>query len=326
MGLLRRSWAQLSLGDETSTLAKFAHSRHLADLRLIMAIVTIIISVAASVALLISFQHEVASQWPNLHETHSWWIWVRIAFASIANFFVNAGTILGAVGVFAGGVFAWTYQAFRARLAVIAMLAEEITALCRVMAMGGWVENYIAFDAVKTAGGENMRLPQQESYPFVFDLLIKDVQQLDHLTVANVTAFYSHMKITRDSIRKLADIQPADPDLNSKWRFAITNVIYSQFLALQSARAAISDLVEFEPILAENLITILLSELVAYSFLRQQFTGVLRQRLLEARDGAYRRDIPALHRLVMLGQGERWDTAKDLSVEMMKRYDSAFFP
>jgi plasmid replication initiation protein len=94
-----------------------------------------------------------------------------------------------------------------------------------------------------------------------------------------------------------------------------------QFLGLESARRAISDLVEFEPTQAEDMITILLSELVAYGFLRQQFRGDLRQRRLEARDEAYRREIPALYRLVMAGTGLEWDTAKDLATEMMKRFD-----
>ena len=76
-----------------------------------------------------------------------------------------------------------------------------------------------------------------------------------------------------------------------------------QFLALESARKAIKDLVEFEPTQAEDMITVLLSELLAYGFLREQFRGDLRQRRLEARDEAYRRDIPALHRLVMRAKG-----------------------
>ena len=69
------------------------------------------------------------------------------------------------------------------------------------------------------------------------------------------------------------------------------------------------------------MVTILLSELVAYGFLRQQFRGDLRQRRLEARDESYRRDIPALNRLVMAATGPDWDAAKDLAAEMMKRFD-----
>ena len=42
------------------------------------------------------------------------------------------------------------------------------------------------------------------------------------------------------------------------------------------------DLVEFEPTQAEDVITILLSELLAYGFLREQFKGDLRERRLAA--------------------------------------------
>jgi hypothetical protein len=72
------------------------------------------------------------------------------------------------------------------------------------------------------------------------------------------------------------------------------NVIYMQFLGFESGRKAIRDLVEFEPTQAENICTILLSELVAHGFLRRQFSGDLRQRRLQAREAEYRRVIPGL--------------------------------
>ena len=52
-----------------------------------------------------------------------------------------------------------------------------------------------------------------------------------------------------------------------------------QFLGLESGRKAIRQLVEYEPTQAEDTFTILLSELVAYGFLREQFKGDLRHRL-----------------------------------------------
>jgi hypothetical protein len=322
--LLSQSWKQLNLGEETSIPAKFIHSRHVADLRLILAVISIIISVASSVALLISFQHEVTSNWQDLIATHSWWIWVRIVFASIVHFFVGEGTIIGAVGVVAGGVLAWTYQAFRARLSVIAMLAEEITTLGRVMAITDWVDYFIALDD-KVAAGETIRLSsQQKSDSFVFDSLIKDVQQLDHLTVANITSFYIHMKVTASCIRSFAEIQLTVSDSNMQLRSAITSVIYYQFLTLESARKAIRDLVEFEPIQAQNIITILLNELLAHGFLRDHFREDLRGQQLEARDRSYRQDVSELHQLVMSGEGKQWDRAKGLSAEMVSRLARVF--
>jgi hypothetical protein len=69
------------------------------------------------------------------------------------------------------------------------------------------------------------------------------------------------------------------------------------------------------------MITILLNELLAYGFLREQFKGDLRDRRLQARDVSYRRDVPALHRRVVQANGSEWDVAKDLSEEMINRFN-----
>jgi hypothetical protein len=97
-----------------------------------------------------------------------------------------------------------------------------------------------------------------------------------------------------------------------------------QFLAFESGRKAIRDLVEFEPTQAEDMITILLSELVAYGFLREQFTGDLRERRLAARDAGYRRDVPELYQLVKNGDGPQWAAAHDIADEMMRRFARVF--
>ena len=65
-----------------------------------------------------------------------------------------------------------------------------------------------------------------------------------------------------------------------------------QFLGLESAREAIKNLVEFEPTQAEDMITVLLSELLAYGFLRKQFRGDIRERRLQARDARIERTFP----------------------------------
>jgi hypothetical protein len=62
------------------------------------------------------------------------------------------------------------------------------------------------------------------------------------------------------------DPPPAGSRDRDDWHHAVCNVIYMQFLGLESARKAIEGLVEFEPTRAENIFTILLSELVAYGF------------------------------------------------------------
>jgi len=217
---------------------------------------------------------------------------------------------------------------------VVDLFACEIATLCRVAAVVDMVHRYTdLFEHGPETGrphpldGElptdTDRFTSQESYFPVFDASVKELQALEADVVKHVTAFYTYMKVMRDSLRRLADIRPPDADgtADDTWHRALVNVVYMQFLALESGRKAIKDLVEFEPTQAEDMVTILLSELVAYAFLRQQFRGDLRQRRLQARDQSYRRDVPALRDLVMAGTGPQWDAAKDFAAEMMKRYE-----
>jgi hypothetical protein len=173
---------------------------------------------------------------------------------------------------------------------------------------------------------DTSRFTSQESYFPVFDASVKDLQALEADVVTNVTAFYTYMKVMRDSLRKLADLKPPQPGdpAGDDWHRAICSVVYMQFLGLESARKAIKDLVEFEPTQAEDMLTILLSEIVAYGFLRDRFKGDLRERRLAARDADYRREIPQLCRMAMAGLGPKWEKAQDTAVELMKRYRQVF--
>ena len=320
---------QLRLGKDSSTFERLGRSRHVADLRLIFSVAVILMVVGVIAALAFCFEYEVVSNWKELHESNSVWPWVRHGFAAIA----ASGPFIGAIGALGGGVLAWTYQTGSARLGVVDLFACEIATLCRVGAVVEMVQRYIELFQRGPQGtphvidgelpADTSRFTSQESYFPVFESSVKDLQTLEADVVKHVTAFYTYMKVMRDSLRRLAEIKA--PEQGSRcdddWHRAICNVVYMQFLALESGRKAIKDLVEFEPTQAEDMITILLSELLAYGFLREQFKGDLRERRLEARDVSYRQDIPALHRFVMANDGPQWDAAKDLSAEMMKRFD-----
>jgi hypothetical protein len=321
---------QLRLGKESSTFERLGRSRHVADLRLIFSVTVILMIIGAIAALAFCFEYQVVSNWKDLHDSHGAWPWVSQGFAAI----VASGPFIGGICILGGGVLTWTYQTGSARLGVVDLFACEIATLCRVAAVVDMVQRYITlFEKGPQVGqphaidgespSDTSRFTSQESYFPVFDSSVKDLQALEADVVKHVTAFYTYMKVMRDTLRKLADIKPPEaggrPD--DDWHRAICSVIYMQFLGLESARKAIKDLVEFEPTQAEDMITVALSELLAYGFLREQFRGDLRQRRLEARDESYRREIPALNRLVMTGQGPQWETAKDLSTEMMKRFD-----
>jgi hypothetical protein len=323
---------QLRSGKESSTFERLGRSRHVADLRLIFSVTVILMIVGVIAALAFCFEYQVVSNWKELHESKSAWPLVRQGFAAI----VSSGPFIGAICILGGGVLAWTYQTGNARLGVVDLFACEIATLCRVGAVVDMVQRYVELfetgpHAVRPhvvdgdAPTDGSRFSSQESYFPVFDASGKDLQALEADVVKHVTAFYTYMKVMRDTLRKLADIKPlADGDHHDDWHRAICSVVYMQFLGLESARKAIKDLVEFEPTQAEDMITILLSELPAYGFLREQFKGDLRQRRLESRDLAYREEVPALHRMAMSGTGTRWVAAQDLATEMMRRYAKIF--
>lgn len=321
---------QLRRGQELSTFERLGCSRHVADLRLIFSVTVILMIIGAIAALAFSFEYQIVSNWPVVRDSHSGWAWVRLGLAAI----IAGGPFIGGICILGGGVLAWTYQTGSARLGVVDLFACEIATLCRVAAVAEMVQRYVGLFEHGPHGGQSQaidgaspadtsRFTSEESYFPVFDASVKDLQALEADVVKHVTAFYTYMKVMRDTLRRLASIKTPEPGDSHRddWHRAICSVIYMQFLGLESARQAIEDLVEFEPKQAEDMVTVLLSELVAYGFLRKQFRGDIRQRRLEARDEAYRRDVPALYRLTMSGEGQQWDAAKDLAVEMMKRFE-----
>jgi hypothetical protein len=324
---------QLRQGEESSTFERLGRSRHVADLRMIFSVTVIIMIVAVILAPPFCFWHELMDHWKDVRDRHSDWILARLFVSAIA----DSGTFIGAIGALGCGVLAWTYQTGSARLGVVDLFACEIATLCRVAAVIEMVHRYVALyhtgphamqphDMDGEPPTDTSRFTSQESYFPVFDSSVKDLQALEADVVTNVTAFYTYMKVMRDSLRKLADIKPPPPGepVGDDWHRAICNVVYMQFLALESARKAIKDLVEFEPTQAEDMLTILLNEIVAYGFLRVRFKGDLRERRLDARGADYRREVPELCRMAMAASGPKWEKAQDTAVELMKRYAQVF--
>jgi hypothetical protein len=324
---------QLRQGQESSTFERLGRSRHVADLRLIFSVTVMLIVVTSIVALAFCFQSELMSRWKEMQATDSDWTWTRLAFAAIA----DSGAFIGAIGAVGCGVLAWTYQSGSARLGVVDLFACEIATLCRVAAVTDMVPRYIRlFQSGPTGAPSNDRgsdmpadgrFTSQECYFPVFESSVRDLQQLEADVVTNVTAFYTYMKVVRDGLRKVQDLRrpsPAAVGDEDEWHQALCNVIYMQFLGFESGRKAVRDLVEFEPKQAEEICTILLSELAAYGFLRRQFSGDLRERRLQAREAEYCRVIPVLLGTVEAGSGSRWEKAKDLGAEVKRLYAELF--
>jgi hypothetical protein len=314
----------LHRGDESSTFVRLGKSRHVADLRLVFWVTVILMITASVLALAFDFEHQVMLNWSKIIARHSIWLWVRIAFDAVG----DSGLFIGAVGSLGCGVLAWTYQTGSARLGVVDLFACEIATLCRVSAIVDLVKRFAdIFAAAAPSSARSVAAPtvdhftSQESYFSVFDATIKDLQSLEAGVVKNVTAFYTYMKVMRDYVRKFDALPPV---VDAAWRRTLCNVIYMQFLAFESARLAILDLVEFEPRQAEDLISILLSELPAYRFLLDHFDDDFRRRRLMLREPDYQRDVPRLYRTVMAGTGSKWEKAQDTAAELAERYQAVF--
>jgi hypothetical protein len=155
----------------------------------------------------------------------------------------------------------------------------------------------------------------------VIFLNARDLQVLDALVVTNVTQFYTYQKAMRDSWRQL----PKATTL-AKRESVMTGIIYMYFLALESARFAIAELIEFEPNEADATLTILLSELPAFAFLLERFKPLndLRYRRLDLRAAAYKVSVPDLYCRVMQGQEKTWGKLQATAQDVARCYQKAF--
>lgn len=323
----------LRTGDPAATVDRLFVSQHVSDLRLIIAFaLTTVISIFGIGVLLSIINVSIAHRdWSVLHVDSS-------ALGSFLTFFTPV------LGVF-GAVLAWAYQAGSARLGIVDLFACEIGTLCRVAAVVDsarrWVEVFQhgspRRDPAANSESPARRFTSEENYFPVFESNTRDLQTLEARVVVNITAFYTYMKAVRDSVRALMDMpsSPAEPQpqtgpssTSTPWHEAARNVIYMMFLGMESARYAIADLVEFEPDEAERTIVILLSELEAYRFLRDQFADVqdIRYQRLALRDAVYREVVPRLFRDVESGRASmppQWEPAWRLLPELKRRYDAA---
>ena len=104
----------------------------------------------------------------------------------------------------------------------------------------------------------------------------------------------------KDDSKKCDDDAEADA-----WQTAMMNVIFLTFLGYESAREAISSLVEYQPARTERLIVILLTELRCFAFLRQHFHPEdLRGQRLQIRVADYKEQVVAIYDEVMSPHGK----------------------
>ncbi|HWW20815.1 MAG TPA: hypothetical protein VNZ06_08425 [Steroidobacteraceae bacterium] len=317
-------------GEPADTIDRLFSSKHVNDLRLILAVAFTAVAwivFFAGLTALIDFADV-------MHKAHDGALDESIDLLKTAG-----GDLIKisapVIGIF-GAVLAWAYQVGSNRLGVVDLFACEIDTLCRVCTVTNLVDRQISHYAQipgtgSVADGEepaNREFSSAENYFPILDSNAPDLQSLEARVVINITAFYTFMKSMRDSLRRLPDVRG-----ESAWHESMSNIIYMLYLALESARHAITDLVEFEPQQAERTMVILLSELTAYRFLRLQYmdrTDVHNDRLI-LRGPEYRSLVPELCRLVrshargVLDQGnkdQQWAAALQLLPELEKRYDA----
>jgi hypothetical protein len=349
----------LEQGDPAATIDRLLVSQHVKDLRFIVAGTFLAVCVVFIAGLPISFEYQVATNWEEIAASHSYWWIPRLGLTALATLLTVLGPVLAALGV----VVAWAYQVGSARLGVVDLFASEISTVCRVITIVGTVDRYIEWFGKNLPSQEAIASESQptEHHPFtskenyfpVFENNARDLQSLEARVVINITAFYTYMKVFRDSRRALAGIgaqpndfrgSPAD-QASTRGYEALRNLIYMLFLALESARHAIADLIEFEPEQAECTIVVLISELKAYDFLRHQFLNDkdIRHQRITLRDDAYRKVVPKLVYEVKAGRDSdksieagmqsrpprwtpRWEPAWRLIAELERLYESAIAP
>jgi hypothetical protein len=244
-----------------------------------------------------------------------------------------------------GGIVAWAYLSAATRLGVVDLFACEIRTVCRVGTAFDIGKAYIAkrknlldeahrvsVEADRDDGPKNITVEKpspeskgfvsQEDYFPVFGSNSHDLEALEALVVGNITEFYTYMKVTHDLQRKLAEAASSQESAA-----VLENLIYVLFLAYESGRKAITELIEFEPTRAENIIIILITELECYSFLCKHFTDrndELRFSRLKLREAGYKRIVSKLISDAKAPHGSNdqyWVPAQRTIPELRRRYD-----
>jgi hypothetical protein len=174
----------------------------------------------------------------------------------------------------------------------------------------------------------------EEDYVPVFKENNRDLQILEARVLANITGFYTYMKAVRDTLRNFMDSRATTP-LQAQ-RHALINVIYMTFLAYESARNAIDDLVEYEPTHAESAMIVLFTEMPACLFLLKTFAedhpaGIdrtlaneVKKKRFEMRMEQYTTVVPALWDKVEAGASKnkkKWEKSESMVVGLRGAYD-----
>jgi hypothetical protein len=176
---------------------------------------------------------------------------VGIIFAQFPELFV---AVLG----FALGVVGWAYQAANTRFGVVDLFAAEMATLCRVSAVSEFIPNSIRR---YYAGDDFPKIESLSDYIVIFNNHARDLEILDGDVVRYVTQFYVYTKALVDSTARGS---PARGPRNNP---GALNIVYNAFLAFESARQALTVLIDSSTERTEYVLTAMLSEVPAYLLL-----------------------------------------------------------
>jgi len=250
--------ALVRTGDETDTVDRLFVTKHVNDLRMIVAAAFIGLGVVFIVAIVTGWCFYVFD-WDLAKGSDPNQIVMQRVVAGCAAFLRIFGPTLALFGV----ILAWAYQRGSNRLGIVDLFACEIDTLCRVVTVIDMVRQMVQCRSDKAIPAH---FNSQENYFPILDGNSSDLQSLEASVVVNITAFYTFMKTVRDKFRNGGDAQSEEQREDLR-----TNLIYMLYLGLESGRKAMRDLVEFEPAYTERTMVILISELTAYHFLRQRY-------------------------------------------------------
>jgi hypothetical protein len=280
----------------------------------------------------------------------------------IAHIFEVLSKYVGPAITIYGAIVAWAYLSASKRLGIIDLFACEIKTLCRVGTIFDVGKSYVAMYqnsldiAENRAATESIPAAQsaakpvtdellsrssvsQEHYFPVFDNNSSDLESLEALLVGYITEYYTYMKAVRDLQRVFASIDASQaaksgagaPYGSAKvdaWHETVADIIYVLFLGYESARNAIADLIEFQPTRDENIIVILMTELVCFSFLCEYLReDSLRFMRLELRELGYEKVYGELFKSVNGPHNkeneEYWRPVQRMFPELQERYKAA---
>lgn len=336
--------SDISAAESESTLFRFFRSCHVRDLKLIATAAVVICGIQFGTVLLLALSDAGYFFFSHKHDP----------VAALSEFVRFVIIYMGPAMPVYGLVLGWAYQAASKRLGIVDLFACEIGTLCRVGTIfdigNQYVERYHEPSAENGGCPQHEQAPQhdfvsQEDYFPVFQSNSRDLQSLEASVVNDITQFYTYMKAQRDAQRRLAGMKLPETtgaqklkETDSKkchsdaethaWRAAMMNVIYLTFLGYESARKAISSLVEYQPARAERLIVILLTELSCFAFLHQHFHPEdLRGRRLQLRVADYKEQVVTVYDQVMpphnKNNEEDWLPAQKTLPDLESRYKEA---